>query len=226
MTGRHPEARSRGFAVAGLVVIGALLAALLSSCSTTATYAGSSSQDVYFKLPPNWKIYSQSRLQQMGLVNPTANSQQQASGATYQLFVTFASPDTDLLAHGGGPDLSGDHPWAYDMVESLGGSDAESMSLSGLQDLVFPVDTLSQQGQAKVLAPTKFIVDGTLRGSRVAYEAESTGGSISFEQVALINSPTNKLWLLAVGCSPSCFRAHTGVINGIIKTFTVTNQGS
>jgi hypothetical protein len=220
----RPGGRGRGFAAAGLVAISVVLAGLLSSCSTSVTYAGSSSQDVFYKLPRSWKLYNQTTLQQMGMVNTTANSQQQAAGDSYQLFVSFASPSPHLDAHGA-PDLAGRFPWAYNTVESLGGSDAESISLSSLQDLVIPVDTLAQEGAAEQLAPAKFIVDGALRGSRISFEAKTAGGPVSFEQVALLNSPTNEVWLLAAGCSPACFEAHKSVIDGIIKSFTVTNQG-
>ena len=202
-----------------------LLLRLLSSCSTTVTYAGSSSQDVFFKFPRSWKVYNQTRFSRWAWSTRTANSQQQAQGNSYQLFVTFASPNPHLDVHGA-PDLAGRIPWAYDIVESLGGSDAESISLSSLQDLVIPVDTLAQQGAASQLSAPKYIVDGALRGTRTSFEAKSPGGSVSFEQVALLNSPTNEVWVLAVGCAPTCFAAHKSVIDGIVNSFTVTNQGS
>jgi hypothetical protein len=224
VTGKYPGARRGTFAATSLVAAGVVLALLLSSCSTSATYAGSASQDVFFKLPRSWTVYNQTTLQNMGLVNATQTSQAQAQGSSYQLSVTFASPNPHLGAHGG-PDLSGSSPWAYNFVESLGGSDQESLSLGGLQDLVLPIDTLSQQGAAKQLAPTRQLVDGSLRGTRVAYEAKNQGGSVAFEQVALMNSPTNKVWVLAVGCSPSCFQTHRSTIDNIVKTFTVTGQG-
>ena len=102
----------------------------------------------------------------------------------------------------------------------------ESISLSSLNDLVLPIDTLAQQGDAQQLAATKFLVKGDLRGSRVAYEAKSQTGSVAFEQVALMNSPTNEVWVLAVGCSPGCFQAHKATIDKIVSSFTVTGQES
>jgi hypothetical protein len=223
VTGKYPGARGRSLAAVGSIAIGVLLAVLLSSCSPSATYAGSSAQNVFFKLPRSWTVYNQTTLQDMGLVNPTQTSQLQASGSSYQLYVSFASPDPHLGVRGG-PDLSGKYPWAYNFVESLGGSDAESISLSSLSDLVLPVDTLSQQGAAEQLAPTKLLVKGNLRGSRIVYEAKSAAGSVAFEQVALLNSPTNEVWLLAVGCSPSCFETHRSTIDKIVDSFTVTGQ--
>ncbi len=225
VTRKYPGAHGRSFVVASLVAFGALLAVSLSSCSTSVTYAGSSSQGVFFKLPRSWKVYNQTTLQDMGLVNPTQTSQAEAAGDSYQLFVSFASPNPRLGARGA-PDLSGASPWAYNFVESLGGSDAESISLSGLDNLVIPVDTLTQQGDAEQLAATKFLVKGNLRGTRVAYEAKSQSGSVAFEQVALINSPTNEVWVLAVGCSPTCFEAHRATIDKIVGSFTVTGQES
>jgi hypothetical protein len=225
VTGKYRGARRGGGAVLSMVGFGALLAVLLSSCSTSVTYAGSSSQDVFFKLPRTWTVYNQTTLQDMGLVNPTQTSQAEAEGDSYQLFVSFASPNPHLGTHGA-PDLSGQSPWAYNFVESLGGSDQESISLGSLQDMVLPVDTLSQQGDAVQLAPTKLLVNGDLRGTRVSYEAKSQNGSVAFEQVALMNSSTNEVWVLAAGCSPACFHAQKTTIDKIIDSFTVTDQGS
>jgi hypothetical protein len=225
VTGRFPGVRGRSFAAAGFIAFGALLAVLASGCSTSATYAGSSAQGVFFKLPRNWTVYNQTTLENIGLLNPTQTSQAKASGSSYQLFVSFASTNPHLEAHGG-PQLSGKYPWAYNFVESLSGSDAGSLSLSSLSDLVLPVSTLTQQGAAQQLAPTKMVVKGDLRGSRISYEAKSSNGSVAYEQVALINSPTNKIWVLAVGCSPSCFQAHKATIDKIVGSFTVTGQAS
>ena len=130
VTGKYPGARGRGSRPPSLVAAGAVLALLLSSCSTSATYAGSASQDVYYKLPRNWTVYNKTTLQNMGLVNATQTSQAQASGNSYQLSVTFASPNPHLGAHGG-PDLSGSSPWAYNFVESLGGSDQDPSLWAG-----------------------------------------------------------------------------------------------
>lgn len=222
--GKYRGAGGGRSAAVGMVGVGVVLAVLLSSCATSATYVGSSSQDVFYKLPKNWTVYSQTALQNMGLTNATQTSQAQAEGASYQMFVSFASPNPHLDKHGS-PDLGGKSPWAYNYVEALAGSDAESISLGSLTDLLFPVDTLAQQGDAKQLAPTKLLVKGSLRGTRIAYTARSQSGSLSFEQVALINSPTDEVWVLAVGCSTSCFKAHRATINKIIDSFTVTGQG-
>ena len=76
------------------------------------------------------------------------------------------------------------------------------------------------------IGPTTLLVKGALRGSRVAFEAETPSGVLAFEQVAFINSPTDKAWDLAVGCSLTCFHAHRRVIDGIVKSFTVTASRS
>jgi len=132
-TGSYPAGRRRaGLAAAGLAAFGAVLALLLSSCSTSVTYAGDSSQDVYYKLPHSWTVYDQTALQDMGLVtSSTANSQAQASGSSYQLHVGFASADGHLSAHRM-PILTGRYPWAWNIVESLGSSDQESLALGSV----------------------------------------------------------------------------------------------
>ena len=41
-----------------------------------------------------------------------------------------------------------------------------------------------------------------------------------------MNSATSKVWLLMVGCSPSCYQAQQSVIGRIIDSFVVTDRGN
>jgi len=159
-------------------------------------------------------------------VDPAANSQAAASGSTYTQYVALAGASGHFLA-ASGPDFFGPYPWALANVVSLGSSDQASLSLQGLNDLLFPVDTWQQDGiSVQQLGTTTLLVRGALRGSQVAFEAQTPSGPIAFEQVALIDSPTNQAWDLAVGCSVTCFKAHQAVLAGIVHSFTVTAKGT
>ena len=84
---------------------------------------------------------------------------------------------------------SGPYPWAMAQVVALDGEDQANTSLAALADENYPIDQLNQDGdRVQQLSPTRLLVDGALRGSRVAYQiASQQTGAISFEQVAFLN---------------------------------------
>jgi hypothetical protein len=212
------------FAAAAL---GAGLASLLAGCSTSVNYVGTSSRGVFFKVPKTWDVFDATVLKTLGLaVNAAANTQAAGSGTSYTVYTSLAASSRRVVVKGS-LNLFGANPWALANVVSFGPSDQSSMSLEGLNDLLFPLDTWQQDGlSVQQIGSTTLLVKGALRGSRVAFEAETPSGVLAFEQVAYINSPTDKAWDLAVGCSMNCFLAHRRVIDGIVKSFTVTAGGS
>jgi hypothetical protein len=214
-------------AAGAAVVLGAVLASLLAGCTTSVDYVGSASHGVFFKVPNTWEVIDVATLKRLGLaVDAAANTQAAASGTTYPVYVSLATASRRLIAKGG-PNFFAPQPWALANVVSFGASDQASMSLTGLNDLLFPVDQWQQQGlSVQQIGNTALIVRGALRGSRVVFEAQTPSGSLGFEQVAFINSPTDKAWDLAVGCSVACFQAHRRVIDDIVKSFTVTARGT
>jgi hypothetical protein len=215
----------RGYIAAALVTFAAVLAGLLSGCTTSVTYVGSSTQDLYFKVPNTWDVFSQATLQENGWVDPAASTQAALAGQSHPVFETVAgaNPQVASSVH----TQSGPYPWAMAQVVALDGEDQANTSLAALADEDYPIGQLNEEGdRVQQLAPTKLLVDGALRGSRVAYQIYSQQtGAISFEQVAYLNSATDKIWLLDVGCSPACFQAHRAVLGAVVSSFIVTGQG-
>jgi hypothetical protein len=204
-----------------------VLASCLAGCSTSVNYVGTTRQGVFFKVPKNWDVFDAEALKRVGLaVDAAANTQAAASGSSYTVYTSLAASSRRVVEKGT-LNLFGGNAWALANVVSFGPSDQSSMSLAGLNDLLFPLDQWQQDGlSVQQIGSTKLIVKGALRGSRVAFQADTPSGTLAFEQVAFINSPTNKAWDLAVGCSLACFQAHRRVIDGIVKSFTVTARGS
>jgi hypothetical protein len=200
-------------------ILGLIALVALAGCSTSATYMGTAAQDFYFKVPASWTSYDSLAMQTLGLPTTAQNSQLEAQGDTYPVFTSLAAP----VKHLGSAGLAGKHPWALGLVLSLGSQDQVGVSLSSLESELFNVGGTASGGPpVNALGPQKVVVKGSLRGTVVSYEIQGGSDSIAFEQEALINSPTNKVWLLAAGCSPSCFKAHHSLIQEIIGTLTVT----
>jgi hypothetical protein len=209
--------------VAFLAVLAAAIAPLTAACAPSATYLGSSSLGLYFKVPPTWQAFGTPLMKRLGLPSTSGASAAQAQGASYFAYTSLASDNARLGSSG----LTGNIPWAMGIVQDLGSKDQDDLSLQSLEDQIFNPDGISQQGgQVTQLAPIDVIVKGALRGTRVAYDISSQDGSLDFEQVSLTNTPTSRVWALLVGCSPSCFRREKPVLARIIASFTVTAPGS
>ncbi len=215
----------RGRIAAAMVGFGVLLTGLVSGCTTSVTYVGTSTQDMYFKIPNTWKVFNQTTLQENGWIDPAASNQAALAGQSHPVFETVAGANPKVARSV--DTQSGPYPWAMAQVVALDGEDQANTSLAALADENYPIDQLNQDGdRVQQLSPTRLLVDGALRGSRVAYQiASQQTGAISFEQVAFLNSATDKVWLLDVGCSPACFRDHRAVLDRIVNSFIVTGQG-
>jgi hypothetical protein len=218
LTGTNPVRHGRGCIAAGLVVFGVLLAGLLSGCSTSVTYVGSSTQEVFFKVPNTWKVFSSATLKKDGLINPGAFNQAALQGESYPLAVMLSGPNPSVAKSFFGP-----YPWALAEVIALGQQDQFTVALENLKDEVF--NTTAGE-PAQQLAPTRYLVDGALRGTESAYMITSQTGALAFDQVELVNSATDKLWALVVGCAPHCFQAHKALLGHIVSTFVVKDQGN
>ncbi|HXR21374.1 MAG TPA: hypothetical protein VN786_02355 [Acidimicrobiales bacterium] len=224
LAGDNPVGHGRGRIAAAMVAFGVLVTGL-SGCTTSVTYVGSSTQDMYFKIPNTWEVFNQSTLQENGWIDPAASSQAALAGQSHPVYETVAGANPKVARSV--DTQSGPYPWAMAQVVALDGQDQANTSLAALADENYPIDQLNQDGdRVQQLSPTRLLVDGALRGSRVAYQIVSQQtGAISFEQVAFLNSATDKVWLLDVGCSPACFRDHRAVLDSIVNSFIVTGQG-
>jgi hypothetical protein len=191
-------------------------AGLLNGCTTSTIYVTSTSQQMYFKLPSSWKLYNEAQLERLG----------DTPQGTLPPFVDIAT-----AAPNGPPDpfTPSKYPWAMAEVTTLTGQVQQQMSLETLDDVLEPVDQFSSQLQGSVtpLSQPRVLVYGALHGTRVSFEILlPSGGTISYDQSAVLNSPNDKVWVLAVGCSTACFNSQQAVITKIMDSWTVRDKGT
>jgi hypothetical protein len=200
-----------------------VVAALVSGVALTACSDGhvvsSDSQQLYLKVPSNWTVFDQHELSK--------------DGAFSSLFTS--TPIFAAIAFGAKHARPGDaftptgYPWAIVVVRPLSVAEQSQMSLNGLRDVLFNVDTLQSEGaNVNSLASPSLLVKGSLHGTLVAYEIQGSQASsaLAYEQETWVNSATSKVWVLMAGCSPSCFQSQQPVISRIVQSFLVTDRGS
>ena len=206
--------RARLFAVGAIFVLGTALAA----CSDGHVVA-SDSQQLYLKVPNNWKVFDQRALQKDGAFGSLFTST--------PIFAAIASADP--RARPGDAFTPSRYPWALVVVRPLNGTERSQMSLNGLRDVLFNVDTLQTEGaNVQSLTTPALMVKGALHGTLVAYEVQGaqSGAALAYEQETWVNSATNKVWVLMSGCAPSCFQAQQPVINRVMQSFLVLDRGN
>ena len=203
----------RGSAIAVAVVATASLAA----CSSGHIVA-SKAQQFYASLPSGWQIYGEKAIKSDKDLSSLISTPPQF------LAVASSSPRpraADVLS-------SSNYPWAIALVRPLSATEKSQMSLQGLGDILIPVDELSQLGDSvQLLSQPTEQVNGALHGIVMSVQLQGpSGGQIAYEQSSWVNSATSKVWLLMVGCSPSCYQAQQSVIGRIIDSFVVTDRGN
>lgn len=201
--------------VAGLVGVAAF-AVGLGACSSGHVVA-SDPDRFYLRVPSGWKIYHESQL--------LHTSEWSDLAASPPRFFMAASDDPHpSVSQALG---STKYPWATLFVEDLSASDQQSLTLGDLSDVPVPVDSLSEEGvPVQQLQQGQLLVRGALRGTKTVYEVGAgSSGAIDFVQDAWVNSATNRLWALTVGCSPTCYQAHGSLINSVVETFYVSDRG-
>jgi hypothetical protein len=192
---------------------------LASACSGTQVVS-SKSQALYFQVPPNWTVYGEQALEQ--------NSAFSALLAAQPHFYETASANPHPRPNDAW--TSSEYPWAIAVVMSLTGSQQMGMSFEGMSTVMVPLDQLSTEGFSILpLSTPETLVNGNLHGALLEYELQGgagSGPSISYEQETWVNSATNNVWALLVGCNPSCFTAQKQVIDHVVQTFYVADRGN
>jgi hypothetical protein len=199
-----------------LVVAAALtLATGLAACSGNRTVA-SSSQQFYASLPSGWKVFGSASLSRDKPLHSLITTK-----PTF-LEVASASPRpraTDAFS-------SSHYPWAIALVRPLTTAEQSQMSLESLSDVLVPVDELSQLGDSvQLLSQPTEQVNGPLHGIVLSVQLQGpSGGEIAYDQSTWVNAATSKVWLLMVGCSPSCFQQQQSAISSVMSSFLVPDN--
>jgi hypothetical protein len=209
-------ARARKGRRALAAVIALCLAGGLAACSSDHTVS-SSAQQFYATVPSGWRVFTATSLKR--------DSSLHALLTTPPQFLAVASANPRPRARDAF--TSSRYPWAIALVRPLSSAEQMQLSLESLSDVLVPVDELSQLGDTVTpLSQPMEQVKGALHGSVLAVQLQGpSGGQIAYEQSTWVNGATSKVWLLMVGCSPSCFQQQQSAISSVMSTFFVTDKG-
>lgn len=207
-----PRRRPRATAVAALLLVGGVAP---SACSGSGfTYIKSTSNNTYFKVPNDWKVYDRDAV----LEASDSPSDQDASALRF--IAIFDADPNPSIEH----ELStATHPFGLARVRELGVEERDVFSLSKLRNEIVPIDEILEKdvGKVELVESPRSVVKGGLAGTRLVYTVRTEDGSFTVHQTGLVDAETRLVYFFIVGCQTTCFSAHRDTINEIADSWTI-----
>lgn len=214
MNGHPSRLRRRGARVPVAVGLAAL-ALFAAACSSTGySYIKSSDDRTYFKVPEKWTLFDEDALTK-GL---TPREREAALETSWQIGFD-ASPKPKL---GHLLDVGSKHPNGIALVQELDFDSADSVSLSGLRNTFFDIDTAVQNQAGEIISYEPMELDGGFHGFRVVADLDTDDGhTMTVDQTTLLDQATSKMYVLLVTCRAQCYADNSDQIDRVVKSWTV-----
>ncbi len=206
--------------------LGVLLVAITATgCSAPQfTYVSDTSASTYFKVPFGWHRISDVSL--AAQFKTPGSVLGQASG-TWD--VAFDAAGAPAAVHLFSPTAT--KPFAFAFVAPLSPTATNALSYNGLRDVLLPVTPAARTQAAQSSFPLthfKLLRDTVLNLGQGVHGVWDTfnytyPGNITdtFDQVALTNSDSTKLYVLMVHCVSTCYSSNRDQLDTIMSSFTV-----
>lgn len=206
--------------------LGVLLVAITAAgCAAPQfTYVSDTSASTYFKVPFGWHRISDVSL--AAQFKTPGSVLGQASG-TWD--IAFDAADAPAAVHLFSPTAT--KPFAFAFVTPLSPTATNALSYNGLRDVLLPVTPAARTQAAQSSFPLthfKLLRDSVLNPGQGVHGVWDTfnytyPGNITdtFDQVALTNSDSTRLYVLMVHCVAACYSINRGQLDTIMSSFTV-----
>jgi hypothetical protein len=207
--------------------LGVLLVAITAAgCSAPQfTYVSDSSANTYFKVPFGWH-----RISDVSLAAQFKTPGSILGQATGTWDIAFDAAGAPAAVHLFSPTAV--RPFAFAFVAPLSPTASNAMSYNGLRDVLLPVTpaarTQAAQSSNFPLTHFKLLRDVVLNPGQGVHGVWETfnytyPGNITdtFDQVALTNSDSSKLYVLMVHCVAACYSINHTQLDTIMSSFTV-----
>lgn len=204
----------------------AVLALATVACAGSGyQYVADQDTQTYFKVPDDWRLYSQNELTtQSGPIN---NEFRDAQNPTLFLQAFAANADAPVADL---PNAGADFPNGFTLVRTLSPTERDGFSLGAIRNLVFPLDQLAQDNpDSVVLFDAKDISTAQgMRGTQLIYSLrQSTDAvrqfdrSVTVNQTGMIDQLTQQVYLFVVFCTSDCYQRNKTAIDQVVQSWTV-----
>lgn len=212
----------------GVAALVAVVGLLLAACQPSGyTYVRNTRDGAYVKFPSDWHYFTDKDLleRQAKAAGLTPGLAEQLS--LQQWAVAFDADPQPTLDHlFAEPD---DYPIGFMQVRRLGDDERDQFSIASLRNQFFRFDelTLSNPGRVELLSGEELTGPDGLRGLRMRFIISfPSGGMFTYDQTTYIDARTEKVYLLAIGCTVECFERHTAEIEQVAQSWTIREPRS
>jgi hypothetical protein len=194
---------------------------VLAACAGTGYHYVKSSEDqTYFKVPESWKLYDEESVLDA------------LKGALSKDEIAERRDTTWTTVFDGDPDPSLNHlasnrpryPLGRAVVQPLSPEASDAASLETLRNIFFNVDDALQNGNARVSTYELVELDGGFRGSHLIARVDDKSGSVTFNQVAVFDQATSKVYAISIYCTTACYDEYESKIDTVIDSWTVKDE--
>ena len=195
---------------------------LLSSCTSSQTYAKNKNEGVYFTLPNGWTKISQSALNDREKESKNPADLERLSRVTWQ---EAYSKKGEATAKEVFSLKSPKSPLVYVRVRDLSMSEVQSISYNLLRDIIVPLTTWINDGnsaQSFALINDFEVVEKKARGVHSIYSfVGSDGIDQTVNQVSMVSDDRTKLYVLIVRAKTEDYLASEKELNKIADSLTI-----
>lgn len=176
--------------------------------------------ELFFKVPSRWRFFTNKDI--ILAENPNISNKQlktlEGSG-----WLEAFSPDPKATPK----DILGNFTLKYPsgtvFARALSYSQHQTYSETSMRTEILPSDPLSDTSPDRVLSYSEFTGPSGLRGIRMTVDVplKSGGKWITLDQVTEVDAATNWVYLLAVGCTVTCWRHYGGIATQVMNSWHV-----
>ncbi len=201
---------------AWLVVAGVALAGCAGSGYQ---YVKSSSNNAYFKVPKEWKVYKKDQI-----LGASEEKLSQTEASNLRFVAIFDGDPNPSLEH---ELTTAKHPFGLVRVRELTLEERDSFSLSTLRNEVVRIDDIleNELGEVELVEEPKSIVKQKgLAGTRLVYTVNGPDGSFTVDQTGLVDPGTHVVYFFIVGCETKCFSENRRQITEVADSWTIKER--
>jgi hypothetical protein len=229
---------SKGGRVKRLPILVTATAILLAGCTSGYTYVTNSKTKTFFKIPDQWRLYSENEIFASQIQGLSPQSEAAAKQALWMVaFDADPHPSLDHLfqlttrcdaVKATSPQKLpvGCYPEGFAQVRPLSDNQRDGLSLATLRNEIFPVDQLmtADPSSVEVLRQDDIVLGSGFHGSRYVMNVKRDDVFLTLDQTALVDPATKMLYLFAIGCEAHCYLAHQKTIDQIVQSWTVKER--
>jgi hypothetical protein len=197
-------------------------ATVLAACGSTFTYVKNPQAHTYFKVPNEWKVFSEEEIFARGIEGLSPQGEAAAREAIWMVaFDASPHPSLDNLF-----EADAQAPHGFARVQPISDQARDTFSLATLRNILFPIDRVAREdpGAVEILQNQDIVLDNGFHGSRIVFNIRRGTTFYTVNQTGLVDPATRTLYLFVVGCEASCYVANQDVIEDVVESWTVKER--